>query len=247
MIELNDKLVVVTGAARGIGFAIAEGFAKAKAKVVIIDLFEEAVNEAVKKFTDNGFDALGYAADVTNGDDIAKIFKTLVKEHKKIDVLVNNAGITKDGLMMRMKESDWDAVINVNLKGTFICTQKISRYMLSQKSGSIINIASVIGVMGNAGQTNYAASKGGIIALTKASAKEMASRGIRVNSISPGFIETEMTATLSEDVVKGYAEAIPLAKMGKPADIANACLFLASNMSAYITGQNILVDGGLIM
>jgi 3-oxoacyl-[acyl-carrier protein] reductase len=170
-----------------------------------------------------------------------------VKKFGKIDILINNAGITRDGLLMKMKEADWDAVINVNLKGTFVCTQKVCRFMMKQRSGVILNISSVIGIMGNAGQANYAASKGGVIAFTKSTAKEFASRNIRVNAIAPGFIETEMTAKLPQDIVETYAEAIPLKRMGKPADVANLCLFLASDDAAYITGQTIQVDGGLVM
>ena len=247
MTDIKNKIIVITGAARGIGFAIAERFCEFGALSIILDLNQEAIDEAVTSLKEKGYNAEGYAADVTNSEKIAELFKAIHKKHGKIDVLINNAGITKDGLLMKMKESDWDLVLNVNLKGTFICTQKISRFMLKQRSGSIINIASVIGLMGNAGQANYAASKGGIIAFTKSSAKEFASRNIRVNAIAPGFIETEMTKKLSEDVVKNYKDAIPLNRMGKPQNVADLCLFLASDMSDYITGQTIQVDGGLIM
>ncbi len=247
MKRLENKVVIITGSARGIGFSIAEHFAKEGAQVIISDITQEIVNTAVEKIVTQGFKADGYELNVTNAKQVEDVFKEINIKYGKIDVLINNAGITKDALIMRMKESDWDAVINVNLKGSFLCTQKVFRYMLNQRYGSIINISSVIGIMGNIGQSNYAASKGGIIAMTKSSAKEFASRNIRVNAIAPGFIETEMTATLTEDVIKSYAKAIPLQRMGKPVDVANLCLFLASDESAYITGQTIQVDGGLIM
>lgn len=244
---MNDKVVLVTGSARGIGFRIAEMFAEKGAKTVILDINQEIVDKAVEDLKARGFEAFGYILDVTNAELVETVFKQVNKELGSLDVLINNAGITKDNLIMRMKEAEWDAVINVNLKGTFNCTQKISRYMMKQKSGVIINIASVIGIMGNAGQANYAASKGGIIALTKSTAKELASRNIRANAVAPGFIETDMTASLSEEVVENYAKAIPLGKMGQTEDIANLCLFLASDGAKYITGQTINVDGGLIM
>lgn len=244
---MNDKVVLVTGSARGIGFRIAETFAEKGAKTVILDINQEIVDKAVEDLKARGFEAFGYILDVTNAELVETVFKQVNKELGSLDVLINNAGITKDNLIMRMKEAEWDAVINVNLKGTFNCTQKISRYMMKQKSGVIINIASVIGIMGNAGQANYAASKGGVIALTKSTAKELASRNIRANAVAPGFIETDMTASLSEEVVENYAKAIPLGKMGQTEDIANLCLFLASDGAKYITGQTINVDGGLIM
>ena len=247
MDRLKDKVVIITGSARGIGFSIAEDFARNGAISVILDLNQEDIDKAVQKIDDLGFRALGFAANVTDSDGIAAVFKEIVGQLGRIDVLINNAGITKDGLIMKMKESDWDAVIAVNLKGTFVCSQKVCRYMLKQRSGSIINIASVIGIMGNAGQANYAASKGGIIALTKSTAKEFASRGIRVNAVAPGFIKTEMTEILSQEVVDKYSEAIPLRRMGLPKDVADLCVFLASDEADYITGQTINVDGGLIM
>lgn len=245
--RLENKVAVITGGARGIGYSIAEKFASEGAKVVILDLNQDSIDKAVAKLNKLQEDATGYIADVTNSSQITDIFKQIYKRFKQIDILVNNAGITKDNLMMRMKEKDWDAVINVNLKGTFNCTQKVSRYMMKQKNGVILNIASVIGIMGNAGQANYAASKGGIIALTKSTAKEFASRNIRANAIAPGFIKTEMTDNLSQEVIDKYAEVIPLNRMGTPHDVANLCLFLASEEANYITGQTICVDGGLVM
>ncbi|MBC8214533.1 MAG: 3-oxoacyl-[acyl-carrier-protein] reductase [Candidatus Marinimicrobia bacterium] len=245
--NLENKIAIITGSARGIGFSIAETFADSGATVVILDLFQDAVDEAVTNLTSNGKSAYGYAVDVTDSENVDSIFKEIHQKFGKIDILINNAGITKDGLIMKMKESDWDAVLNVNLKGTFICTQIISRYMLRQREGVILNIASVIGIMGNAGQSNYAASKGGVIAFTKSSAKEFASRNIRVNAIAPGFIETEMTAKLPEDVINKYKTVIPLKKLGSTKDVANLLLFLASEQASYITGQTINVDGGMIM
>ncbi len=247
MYNMKNKVVLVTGSGRGIGFGIAQKFAEMEAKTVILDINQEIVDKAVAELNQLGFTVYGYALDVTNSELVESVLKQINKDLGSLDVLINNAGITKDNLLMRMKESEWDAVINVNLKGTYNCTQKICRYMMKQKSGVIINIASVIGIMGNAGQANYAASKGGIIALTKSTAKELASRNIRANAIAPGFIETDMTASLSPDVVESYAKAIPLGKMGKAEDIANLCLFLASDGAKYITGQTINVDGGLIM
>ncbi len=245
--SVESKVVLVTGSGRGIGFGIAKRFVENRAKVVILDINEEVVNAAVEKLKDISETVYGYVLDVTDAKLVEKVIKTINSDLGSIDVLVNNAGITKDNLLMRMKESDWDAVLNVNLKGSFNCIQKSIRYMMKQRDGVIINIASVIGIMGNAGQANYAASKGGLISLTKSTAKELASRNVRVNAIAPGFIETDMTATLSEDVVASYAKAIPLGKMGQAEDIANLCLFLSSEGSRYITGQTINVDGGLIM
>jgi len=247
MYNFEGKIVIITGSARGIGFAIAETFAENGATSIILDLFQDTVDEAVKKITDKGLKAIGYVADITNSESIGNLFKEIFQKFGKIDILINNAGITKDGLLMKMKESDWDAVINVNLKGTFICTQKVCRFMMKQKKGVILNISSVVGIMGNAGQANYAASKGGIITLTKSAAKEFASRNIRVNAIAPGFIETEMTAQLPKEIVDKYLEAIPLRHIGTSKDVANLCLFLASEEADYITGQTIQVDGGLIM
>jgi len=247
MKKLENKVTVITGSARGIGFAIAEKFAENGAITIITDISEDQVNNAVKLLKDKGYKAHGFAMNVTDSEGIEAVFKMIVEKYKTFDVLVNNAGITKDNLIMRMKEEDWDTVINVNLKGTFLCTKRASRIMLNQKSGSIINIASVIGIMGNSAQANYAASKGGIIALTKSTAKEFASRGIRCNAVAPGFIETEMTAVLDAKVIEEYAKAIPLKKMGTPSDVANLCVFLAGEEAGYITGQTINVDGGLIM
>jgi 3-oxoacyl-[acyl-carrier protein] reductase len=245
--DLKDNIAVITGSARGIGYSIAEAFAAQGAVAVIIDLRQEDVDKAVNSLLEQGFQAEGYTGNVTDSASIEDIFNRIVEKHGKIDCLVNNAGITRDNLMLRMREEDWQLVLDINLKGTFICTQKAFKHMMKTRGGSIINIASVIGLMGNAGQANYAASKGGIIAFTKSCAKEFASRSVRVNAIAPGFIETEMTASLSPDVVASYAKVIPLSHMGKPADVAKLCLFLACADSAYITGQTVAVDGGLTM
>jgi 3-oxoacyl-[acyl-carrier protein] reductase len=247
MHDLKDKVVLITGAARGIGKAIAERFARAHAKVLILDLNREAIEGAVEELRSTGSQAFGYVANVTDAKAIEELFANLVKEHGKIDVLINNAGVTRDNLMVRMKEEDWDLVLDINLKGAFICTQKVFKHMMKARVGSIINISSVIGLMGNAGQANYAASKGGMIAFTKSCAKEFAGRNIRVNAVAPGFIETEMTATLSDEIRAEYAKVIPLNKMGSPQDVAKLCMFLASDESEYITGQTIAVDGGLTM
>lgn len=245
--DMKEKIVVITGSARGIGFSIARAFASQGARVMIMDIANDAVETAVQKLHAEGGQAWGYVGSVTDAAAMEELFATIAQEHGGIDVLINNAGITRDKLILRMSEEDWQLVLDINLKGSFICTQKAFKHMMKARRGSIINIASVIGLMGNAGQANYAASKGGLIAFTKSCAKEFAGRGIRVNAIAPGFIETEMTASLPPDVVASYAKAIPLAKMGTPADVADLCLFLASDASSYITGQSIAIDGGLTM
>ncbi|MCF7912354.1 MAG: 3-oxoacyl-[acyl-carrier-protein] reductase [Candidatus Cloacimonetes bacterium] len=245
--DFKGKTVIVTGSSRGIGKAIAEAFAAKGATICILDLMEEGVNSILSEFTEKGYNCLGFVGNVTDSEKISEIFKEIYQKTGSIDVLVNNAGITKDKLILKMKEADWDAVLDVNLKGTFICIQKASRYMMKQPGSSIINLASVIGLIGNTGQANYAASKAGIIGLTKSVAKEFAAREMRCNAIAPGFIRTEMTENLPPEVVSSYAEAIPLKRMGTPQDIADLCLFLASDMSSYITGQVINVDGGLVM
>jgi len=245
--DFKNKTVIVTGGSRGIGKAIAESFARLNAHVVIIDILEDAINETVTEFSGNNWKCSGYPGDVTSNEKMGELFKSINKDTGSIDVLINNAGITRDGLLLKMKEADWDSVISVNLKGTFNCTQKAARFMLKQRQGAIINIASVIGIMGNAGQANYAASKAGIIGLTKSTAKELAVRNVRCNAIAPGFIKTAMTDILSEEVVESYSQVIPLKRMGLPENVADLCLFLASDMSSYITGQVINVDGGLIM
>lgn len=245
--QFNEKTVIVTGGSRGIGKEIAKEFASSGAKVAIIDILKDSIESTVKEFTDKSWIVKGYAGDVTDNSQIADIFKEIKSDFGSIDVLINNAGVTRDGLLLKMKEQDWDLVLDVNLKGTFNCTQKAARYMLKQRSGVIINIASVVGIMGNAGQANYSASKAGILGLTKSTAKEFAVRNIRCNAIAPGFIETAMTGELTEEVVQKYSEVIPMKRMGTPKDISDLCMFLASDQSSYITGQVINVDGGMIM
>ncbi len=247
MYDFTDSVVLITGGSRGIGLAIAEHFGKAKAKVIILGRNQESLDKAISELKEQGIDAAGYSASVSDSARMDEVFADIIKEHGKIDVLINNAGVTKDNLLIRMKEEDWESVMDINLKGAFVCTQKAFKHMMRARSGSIINISSVIGLMGNAGQANYAASKGGIIAFTKSCAKEFAPRNIRVNAIAPGFIETEMTAELSDSVRAEYAKVIPLGKMGSAAEVAKVCLFLASDESSYITGQTIAVDGGLTM
>ncbi|PTX61574.1 3-oxoacyl-[acyl-carrier-protein] reductase [Kordia periserrulae] len=244
---LEGKTAIITGASRGIGKGIAEVFAANGANVAFTySSSVEAANELEKELNGLGIKAKGYqsnAADYQQAQDLAA---EVLKEFGSIDVLINNAGITKDNLLMRISEEDFDKVIEVNLKSVFNMTKAVQRTMLKQRKGSIINMSSVVGVKGNAGQTNYAASKAGIIGFSKSVALELGSRNIRSNVIAPGFIETEMTGKLPEDVVKGWREAIPLKRGGTPEDVANACVFLASDLSAYVTGQVLNVDGGML-
>jgi 3-oxoacyl-[acyl-carrier protein] reductase len=247
MFELNDKVALVTGAARGLGQAIAVKLAEAGADVALCDLNAEWVEETAEKVKALGRRAECYGVNVAEGESVAAGVKAIEKDFGKIDILVNNAGITKDGLLMRMSEDDWDAVLNVNLKGTFLCTKAVMRGMMKQRSGAIVNIASVIGLMGNAGQANYAASKGGVISFSKTVGKELASRNVRCNAVAPGFIRTAMTDALDEDVQNKMKELIPLSRFGEPEDVANVVLFLASDASAYVTGQVISTCGGMVM
>ena len=245
--RLKDKVALITGGARGIGQVIAMTFAKEGADIVVADVNLEVAQKTASEIESLGRKALALEMDVTNYDLVEAGINKILDKMGKVDILVNNAGITKDNLVLRMSGAEWDAVINVNLKGTFNCIKAVSRPMVKQRSGRIISIASIIGLMGNPGQANYAASKAGIIALTKTIAKELASRNINANAVAPGFIQTEMTAKLPEDIKKRMLEAIPLAKLGTPQDVANVCLFLASDESSYITGQTITIDGGMVM
>ena len=245
--RLKGKVALITGGARGIGQAIAMTFAKEGADIVVADVTLEIAQKVASEIEGLGRKALALEMDVTNYDLVEAGINKILDKMGKVDILVNNAGITKDNLILRMSQAEWDAVINVNLKGTFNCIKAVSRPMVKQRSGRIISIASIIGLMGNPGQGNYAASKAGIIALTKTIAKELASRNINANAVAPGFIQTEMTAKLPEDIKKKMLEAIPLAKLGTPQDVANVCLFLASDESSYITGQTITIDGGMVM
>lgn len=245
---LEGKVAVITGAARGIGKSIAIKFAQEGANIAFTDLaIDENAKATEAEIASYGVKVKGYASNAANFDDTHKIVEEIVKDFGKIDILVNNAGITRDGLMMRMSEEQWDMVINVNLKSAFNFIHAVTPVMMKQKSGNIINMSSVVGVSGNAGQTNYSASKAGMIGLAKSIAKEMGSRGIRANSIAPGFIITEMTHQLSEDVRNQWASQIPLKRGGTSEDVANAALFLASDLSSYITGQVLNVCGGMNM
>jgi len=245
--RLQDKVALITGGARGIGKAIALLFAREGADIAVGDVNIEEAQKTAQEIEALGRKALALSLDVTDYVRVTEALNKILDKFRKVDILVNNAGITKDGLLLRMGELDWDAVINVNLKGTFNCTRAVSRLMIKQRYGRIVNIASIIGIIGNAGQANYSASKAGVIALTKTAAKELASRNINVNAVAPGFIQTEMTARLPEDLKQKMQEAIPLGKLGTPADVACVCLFLASEESSYITGQTIVVDGGMVM
>lgn len=245
---LEGKVALVTGAARGIGKAIAMRFAEQGANVAFTDLvINEAAEQTVAELEAMGVKAKGYASNAASFEESHEVVKQIVEDFGRIDILVNNAGITKDGLMMRMTEAQWDAVIAVNLKSAFNFIHAVLPIMMRQKHGSIINMASVVGVHGNAGQANYAASKAGLIALAKSIAQEVGSRNIRANAIAPGFIETAMTAALPEEIRKEWCQKIPLRRGGKVEDIASVATFLASDMSSYVTGQVIQVDGGMNM
>ena len=243
---LENKVALVTGAGRGIGRAIAIALAKEGAEVVVnYNGSEERAKEVKQTIEENGGKASIYKCNVSDFEACEAMIKDIVKEHGRLDILINNAGITKDGLIMKMKEEDFDSVLNVNLKGTFNTIRHSARQMLRQKSGKIINISSVSGILGNAGQANYAASKAGVIGLTKTMARELGSRGITVNAIAPGFVDTEMTGVLSEEIRENACKQIILGRFGKPEDIANTAVFLASDKADYITGQVISVDGGM--
>ena len=253
MKNLNGKVAIVTGAARGIGAAIAKKLAENGADVAICDLKADWCEETVSALTALGVKAKGYGVNVAVSAEVDACVKQILVDFGRIDIMVNNAGITKDGLLMRMSDEDWDAVLNVNLKGTFLFTRAVSRPMMKNKAadgtqlgGSIINIASVVGIMGNAGQANYTASKGGVIALTKTTAKELGSRNVRCNAVAPGFIQSKMTDVLPEEVKKAYMETIPLKRFGTVEDIAKCVAWLAGDESAYVTGQVISVNGGMI-
>lgn len=245
---LQGKTAIVTGGSRGIGRAIALKLAELGANIVVnYRSSANIVEEIIKEIENKGSKAIAVQGDVSNFGDAETIIKAAVDEFGSLDILVNNAGITADGLLMRMKEQDFDKVIEVNLKGTFNCIRHASSIMVKQRSGKIINISSVVGITGNAGQANYAAAKAGIIGLTKSAAKELASRGVNVNAVAPGFIETDMTGSLSEKVKEGALGNIPLKRFGKAEDIAEVVAFLSSDNSSYITGQVINVDGGMVI
>ncbi|MBT5552005.1 MAG: 3-oxoacyl-[acyl-carrier-protein] reductase [Nitrospina sp.] len=245
--ELENKVALVTGGAQGIGRTISEELVRNGAHVVLGDVNLEGAQATADAINNNGGSASAVKIDVSNPDEVKQVFDSIKNDKKPVDILVNNAGITRDGLMIRMKEADWDSVLNINLKGSFLCSQQAAKQMMKQKSGAIVNIASIVGVMGNFGQANYSASKAGVIGLTKTLAREVASRGIRVNAVAPGFIDTEMTRVLEESVRQSLIEQIPLARLGLPDDVARCVSFLVSDRSSYITGQVINVNGGMLM
>lgn len=244
---LKEKIAIITGASRGIGESIARSFIAQGATVAFTYIgSEEKAKELEKSLTAGGGQARGFRSDASKMEDAENLIKEVLEIYGGIDIVVNNAGITDDTLLMRMSEDQWDRVMNVNLKSCFNLTKSVLRTMLKARSGSIINISSVVGVQGNAGQANYAASKAGILGFTKSVALELGSRNIRCNAIAPGFIETEMTGKLDEATVQGWRDAIPLKRGGSPEDVANACIFLASDMSSYVTGQTLNVCGGMV-
>jgi 3-oxoacyl-[acyl-carrier protein] reductase len=245
---LKDKVGFITGAGRGIGFEIAKELAEEGADLAICDIDEKTIVDSAKSLSEStGRNILGLVVDVASEISVEQGVKKIIDRFRKIDILVNNAGITRDALILRMKDEDWDAVLNVNLKGAFHCIREVSRFMLKQRSGKIVNIASIIGLMGNPGQANYSASKAGLIGLTKTAAKELAGRGIQVNAVAPGFIETAMTAKLQPDVRDKMLSVIPAGRFGRPEDVASVVLFLSSPASDYITGEVIRIDGGMAM
>lgn len=244
---LKDKVAVITGGGRGIGRCISELLAAEGAKIAICEYMMETAEETCQALRQKGTDAAPFAVDVRDSALVNEAVNNIVDKYGQIDILVNNAGVTRDGLLIRMKDEDWDFVLDTNLKGSFYFTRAVLKPMMKNRSGRIVNIASVVGLMGNAGQANYSASKAGLIGLTKTTAKEVASRGICVNAVAPGFIETEMTKKLSEEVREKNRQYIPLGAFGTPQDVASAVLFLSSELSKYITGQVITVDGGMVM
>jgi 3-oxoacyl-[acyl-carrier protein] reductase len=248
MTNLTGKTAIITGASRGIGAEIARKMAEAGAKIVVNYSGSQAKAEAVvEEIKNNGGEAIAVKADVADADAVKAMVEQTMQAFGSVDILVNNAGITRDNLMMRMKDDEWDDVINTNLKGVFICTKAVTRQMMKQRSGRIVNIASIVGVMGNAGQANYVAAKAGVIGLTKTTARELASRNITANAVAPGFITTDMTDKLGEDIQKTMLAQIPLGRFGKPEEVAKAALFLASDDASYMTGQTLHLDGGMVM
>tara|TARA_Y100000996_G_scaffold111492_1_gene82549 strand:- start:1685 stop:2431 length:747 start_codon:yes stop_codon:yes gene_type:complete len=245
MFKLKNKVAIVTGASRGIGRSVAQEISKSGAHVVCVSRSEDDLLKISKKLNDEGFSSSSFVCDVSNSNDFKKLIDDTVSKFNQVDILVNNAGITKDNLIMRMSESDWNTVIDVNLKGVFNGIKAVSRQMMKQKYGRIINISSIVGLIGNPGQANYAASKAGVIGLGKAVSKELASRNITVNTIAPGYIETDMVEDIQETVKDNLFKQIPLGRIGKPSDIATAVLYLASDEAGYITGQTLTIDGGM--
>ena len=244
---LKDKVALVTGGGQGIGRVIGDNLAKSGAHVVLGDINLENAEKSAKAILANGGSASAILLNVADPENVKEVFDLIAKEFKPLDILVNNAGITKDGLFVRMKEDDWDRVLAVNLKGSFLCGQQAAKQMMKQRQGTIVNIASIVGVMGNAGQANYSASKAGLIGLTKTMARELAPRNITVNAVAPGFIDTEMTRVLDEKIKDKLIEQIPLSRLGLPDDIAHSVAFLVSDRSSYITGQVLNINGGMLM
>ncbi len=247
MFNFKEKKIIITGAGQGIGKAIAKKFAEFEALIAVCDINEETARLTAKELEIIGGKSLSYKVDVSNYQEVKEIVKKIAQDFSGIDILINNAGIVRDKLLIKMEEEDFQKVIDVNLKGTFNFTKAVLPYLLEKRWGRIVNIASVIGEMGNIGQANYAAAKAGIIGFTKSVAKEVASKNITVNAIAPGFIETPMTENLKQDIKEKYLSLIPLKRFGKPEEVAYVCLFLCSEMASYITGQLIRVDGGLLM
>jgi len=245
--ELKDKVALVTGGGQGIGRVVGGNLAKSGAHVIFGDINLENAEKSAKAILANGGSASAILLNVADPENVKEVFDLIAKEFKPLDILVNNAGITKDGLFVRMKEDDWDRVLAVNLKGSFLCGQQAAKQMMKQRQGTIVNIASIVGVMGNAGQANYSASKAGLIGLTKTMARELAPRNITVNAVAPGFIDTEMTRVLDEKIKDKLIEQIPLSRLGLPDDIAHSVAFLVSDRSSYITGQVMNVNGGMLM
>ena len=245
--QLKGQTAVVTGGARGIGKEIALALARDGANIVIADLITEQSEETAEEIKKLSCNALVQKVDVSKTADVEDMVRNTINEFKTLDILINNAGVARDALIVRMKEKDWDFVLKVNLTGTFNCTKAAAKYMMKQRKGRIVNITSIVGVMGNAGQANYSASKAGIIGLTKTSARELASRNITVNAVAPGFIDTEMTQSLNENIKQQLKEQIPMGKLGRPEDIANCIKFLVSDDASYRTGQVIHVNGGMLM
>jgi 3-oxoacyl-[acyl-carrier protein] reductase len=247
MSDLNGKVAIVTGASSGIGQAIALAMAQAGSDVVVCGQNQERLAASAAKVTEAGRKVLQYAMNISQADPVQQMVEDVQKQWGHIDIMVNNAGVTRDGLIIRMSEQDWDDVMTINLKSVFLCSKAVAKVMMKQRSGSIVNIASIIGLIGNPGQSNYSASKGGIIAFTKSIARELSSRNIRANAIAPGFIETPMTEKIPEALQKKMLESIPLGRYGKPEDVANLAVFLGSERAAYITGQVISICGGMVM